>query len=96
MLNQKLGQRAIFNANLMPCHLISTKPFCSFECEVNIAALLKSVLNKYLIQLLLELATENFFMAHLPLHLQLMNCCQAHVLSGGLHAERLIVPPVQD
>ena len=61
----KLCQWAVFNATLMWCHLISTKQLCFLEHEINIAALLKSALNKYLIQLWLELVTENFFMVHL-------------------------------
>lgn len=88
-----LNQRVTFNANVMRCHLISAKQFCSLEREVNIAVLLKSALNKYLIQLLLELVTENFFMVHLLPHLQLMNCCQARMSNGGLHTEHRIALP---
>ena len=48
---------------------MATKQFCPFEQEVNIVTLLKYALNKYLIQLWLELVTENFFMVHLQLHI---------------------------
>lgn len=92
----KLCQRAIFNANSVPCHLISAKQFCSLEREVHTAALLKSALNKSLIQLLLELVTENSFMAHAAPHLELMNCCQEGMSNDGLHTEHLIALPVQD
>lgn len=81
----KLCQLAIFNANSVRCHLISAKQFCSLEHEVNTAALLKSALHKSLIQLLLELVTENFFMAHAAPHLELMNCCQAGMPNGAPH-----------